>query len=93
MISPFKAALWIVKFVASLALLFGVGYAVFLAGALGIAVAADHYQSRKLHKYQERVEECVAKYNRDHAVPGEPPLPAGATDYGVREACDASEAK
>jgi hypothetical protein len=93
MISPFKAALWIAKFVAALALLFGTGYAVFLGSALGISVAADHYQARKLHKYQQRVEECVAKYNRDHAVPSEPPLPAGATDYGVREACDASEAK
>ena len=77
----------------SLVVLFGLGYVALLAGALGTSVAVDQYQAHKLRKYKQRVEECVAKYNREHAVPGEPPLPSGATDYGVREACDASEAK
>lgn len=65
--SPIKAAGWVFKFVASLALMFGLTYWMFLAGVYGMATYRSRQEAKQHAKavaeQEKRFEACLARVN------------------------------
>ena len=58
--SPIKAATWIFKFVASLALMFGLTYGTFLVGVYGVATYQEYQRVKQEARQTARKAACEA---------------------------------